>query len=537
MVLRKPYAFLIKYFKIIHLFVLLSSIFIITKLDIVSDFFSNYVASGYTATVTSESSKSFASFPVFTLIILNILVISAVAFLLNHKGKKQKFYYILIGMNIFLMCYIMYFAGVFKFLVTGLLEPETARIYRDLTSIIKILQYPVIVILGIRSLGFNVKQFNFNSDIKELDIKSSDNEEVEVNVNFDTFKAERQIRRFIREFKYYIKENLVIFLIILFGLTIYTGYNIITGISYYNDYHYSIRETFYAKNFYFTVNEAEISNVDLGGNEILEGKYFLLLNVTIKNETSNNISVDQNNYPIFIGDERIVPSLEYSSSFSDYGSTLIYKTIKNNSEKSYVFPYIIDESEINKTFQLKVYTSENINNGISTPIYTIVKFKADSIMDSVLKESEVTMPSELKFSNSAAGSTTIQIDDYKIGSSHTYTSQSCYYESCTDFQSVVYTSLTGSDANKTLLVLYSDLELDSTTTYYINNKSKNNFINNFIKVEYEYNGEIKQGNAEAATDLDVDGELIMKIPSYATNSETLVLVITIRNREYRYILK
>ena len=76
----------------------------------------------------------------------------------------------------------------------------------------------------IRSLGFDVKKFNFKSDLKELEITDKDSEEIELNLNFQTYKAERTIRRFIRELKYYYLENKKVIYIIGAALVIILGF-------------------------------------------------------------------------------------------------------------------------------------------------------------------------------------------------------------------------------------------------------------------------------------------------------------------------
>ena len=47
----------------------------------------------------------------------------------------------------------------------------------------------------IRGLGFDIKKFNFNKDVQELNLSQEDMEEVEVNVGIDTTNILRGVRK------------------------------------------------------------------------------------------------------------------------------------------------------------------------------------------------------------------------------------------------------------------------------------------------------------------------------------------------------
>ena len=58
-----------------------------------------------------------------------------------------------------------------------------------------------------RTLGFNLKQFDFKKDLEELDISDTDNEEVEVILGNNNYKYARFFRKTLRLTKYFILEN------------------------------------------------------------------------------------------------------------------------------------------------------------------------------------------------------------------------------------------------------------------------------------------------------------------------------------------
>ena len=100
----------------------------------------------------------------------------------------------------------------------------SARAYKDIALIAYIPQFLFVFVCGIRALGFNIKQFNFQRDLKDLEISSSDSEEIELSLGLETYRTQRNFNRFKREFIYYIKENklmVIIASVILTGLIIY----------------------------------------------------------------------------------------------------------------------------------------------------------------------------------------------------------------------------------------------------------------------------------------------------------------------------
>jgi hypothetical protein len=124
-------------------------------------------------------------------------------------------------------------------------------------------QFAFIIVSGTRTLGFNVKQFNFQNDVDDLKVSSNDNEEVEINIGLDTYKTKRNFRRFIREFKYYVLENKLIVSIIFLVLVGLFIKNVVTNSTSYNKT-YGVGDTFTYKNLQLTINDSIITNLDEG---------------------------------------------------------------------------------------------------------------------------------------------------------------------------------------------------------------------------------------------------------------------------------
>ena len=97
MVLRKPYAFLIKHFKIIHLILCIPLVYLIIKTGAITSFFSDYVKANYYTNLTNIAG-SYINYFMYLAILVILLLVLAVYFLMRQKKKNSKFY-------LFLMLY------------------------------------------------------------------------------------------------------------------------------------------------------------------------------------------------------------------------------------------------------------------------------------------------------------------------------------------------------------------------------------------------------------------------------------------------
>ena len=95
MVLKKPYAFLIKHFKLIHLLLCIPLIYLIIRTGAITSFFSSYVSSNYYTNLTNVSGTYINYFMYFASLLVVLLVL-AIYFLMRQKKKNTKFYMFLI---------------------------------------------------------------------------------------------------------------------------------------------------------------------------------------------------------------------------------------------------------------------------------------------------------------------------------------------------------------------------------------------------------------------------------------------------------
>ena len=206
MIIRKPYAFLIKHFRIIHLLLSIFTLYVALKTHSIFTFFNNYAKNGY-YTYNANLAGSYINLYMFMAIIFILLLTSFIYLLMRWKKKSRAFYLATIGVYFAIFIGLLVYFNLFNTILNTTLDIRTVRAYRDISAIMYFPQYIFFIMLSIRATGFNIKKFDFKKDLEELDIAEEDQEEVEVTLGKNNYKIPRFFRRRIREIKYYAVEN------------------------------------------------------------------------------------------------------------------------------------------------------------------------------------------------------------------------------------------------------------------------------------------------------------------------------------------
>ena len=223
MVIKKPYAFLIKHFRLIHglLFGLL--LYLMTKSISIYGFFNDY-AINHTYINQLNLASNYVSLMMYITAILVILILLVIYFILSMKEKSNRIYLAGILYYIVLIVFYIYIYSVLSGIEETILDIETVRLYRDISLIVLLPQIVFVFIMFGRTLGFNLKQFEFKKDLEEMEIDVSDNEEVELTLGNDTYKIARFFRKLLRLTKYILIENKLFVIalssILIFGISL-----------------------------------------------------------------------------------------------------------------------------------------------------------------------------------------------------------------------------------------------------------------------------------------------------------------------------
>jgi len=222
MILRKPWLYLIRHFKLIHLLLLGLMIYTILKTNNIYQFFSEYTEKlryAYSFNLTNEYFSDWFLFIVFVIVgIVSLLII------LFKVKKKPWFLYLMILINyVFLMILLTLGYNLFESMEIVVPDIRYVSLIKDLFFVSLGIQYVVAFFTSTRALGFDVKKFNFAKDISELKATSKDNEEFEVDVKFNADNLKKKFNYFKRELKAIIIEQKYIIILISIVVAIWIG--------------------------------------------------------------------------------------------------------------------------------------------------------------------------------------------------------------------------------------------------------------------------------------------------------------------------
>ncbi len=527
MILKKPYAFLIKNFRIIHLVLTALITYLLVKTYNLYSFFSRYVDSVY-ATLSDANPSNYITLFMFLVAII-IIVFSLAMYLLMRKKEKPKTLYILLSTY-----YILYFVGLilyfvlFKSIETSQLSIKNAMIYRDLTFIISLPQIILMVLSLIRGVGFDIKKFNFSKDLKELDIAEEDNEEFEFVLGVDSYKYFRALHRRIREFKYYVLENKFMFTILMSLTFVILTILTIMNFTVYNKT-YNKNQKVSANNLTLQVRDSYLTNMSYDGTIIAEDKYFLVVNIAFTNNSGESTVLDLKSYELLTRTGKAYPTLSRSSYFIDFGAGYSKERIENNSTVSYILVYELEKKDVASKYTLKITDEVEYKAGTLNSKYKKISLKPLQYM-SLENAGTYQLGTPITMYDSILKNSSLLVNSYEFMNKFTYSYEACIRTTCRDITDVVT-----ADASKAkvLLILNGNLTLDKNSTFAQNAKFSYSFFDAFMQVKYDD----KIGPVINATPKSIQEKYILQVDEKVAKAKKIDLIITIRNKQYTLNLR
>jgi len=343
MILRKPYGFLIKHFRFIHL--------IITAILIYLAKFSTdiykYINSCIDDQVNRYNALEYINYNIYIFIGILILLFGVIYWLFKYKGKPRNIYILSIFGYIVIAIYLFIVFGYFTDIPNNIIDQKVIRAYRDITLMTVMFQYIITIIMFLRGLGFDVKKFNFTKDIQELNLTQEDAEEVEVDVNVNTDAVMRGIRKQKRELGYFFQEYKVIILGILAIILVIGGY---FGYTY-------LSKVFKVYNQGEVVGYTYSVMVNKSYFNIDGDKNYVIVNLDIsKYGIEEKLSV--NNLKLLIDDKEYVPNRNICNIFDSLGNCYKKQYITEKA-KNYILTYEVDGLNLEKTYLVYKETYED----------------------------------------------------------------------------------------------------------------------------------------------------------------------------------
>ena len=343
MVFRKPYGFLIKYFRLIHLIITGILICLVSANNSIYSFLNSCIDDPVNRYIASD----YINYGVFIWIFIGIVLFFIIYLLFKYKDKPRNLYLFSILGYVLVAVYIFILFGYFSELPNNVIDQKVIRGYRDIMLLILGFQYLIIIIMFIRGLGFDVKKFNFTKDIQELNLTHEDAEEVEVDVNIDTTNIMRGVRKSKREFGYFFQEYKIFILGILFILLVILGY---IGYNYFSKKLkvYNENEVVGYSN-YITVKNSYY-NID-------NGKNYVIINFDAS-KYGRDEKLNVNNLVLKVDKDEYVPNKNICYKF-DYIGNCYKKQYITENVNSYIIVYEVDSLNSEKSYLIYKESYEN----------------------------------------------------------------------------------------------------------------------------------------------------------------------------------
>ncbi len=536
MVIRKPYAFLIRHFRLIHFLIIIPMFITLLCTRTVLDFFSTFVASGY---VTSETNiaSNYINPIVYLALILIIVSVIAIIFLLRTKDKDIKAHLIIVIFYAILLIGFFILPGILSNFETTDVAPTTSRMIRDIVSFLYYVQYAFILLTFIKGLGFDFERFQFIDLLSELDIDEEDSDEVEFRIGVEGYKAKRKIRFLLREFKAYLLENKffvsIILGVILVILIIMLIINIVTG-----NQNIRINQRFSLQGFSVKFNNAMVSNLDYNGHLISKDDYFLAVNIYVKNISGQSKELDTSAFYLDLGEKNyIYPTLSYGGNFVDFGRPYYNGKIFKDSECEYLIVYKLTRKQIRTAYTIKILDSIVYKKDEIIPKYKIINLKPQ-IIDEINSISNVGLGEEINFKNTNLLDTSLRIDSYTLTNRYVYEYNFCLTEEdCRLSKNSVTPDTPSSKGQYTLIALNGEFNIDKESSYSKYKLSTNDFFNDFMEIEYTIGGVTHTSKVTNKTPEEVKDTTIIQVPKRVENAEAINLILTVRDKRFIYKIK
>lgn len=530
MILKKPYAFLIKNFKIIHIILSIIIIVIISLFGNVTGFFSGYIRGTITGTIGLAS--TYINSMLYVLLLIVIAFSLAMFLLMRKKEKPTLFYITLFGYYLIVLILVIIAAGVLKSVESASLTQQSSRAYRDIYLILSAPQYYFLIISIIRGIGFDVKKFNFNKDLEELEIKSEDNEEFEFVLGTDSYKYKRKIRRTFRELKYYVLENKLIFSAIATVVTIVLAAFLIVNFNFLNRV-YKVGSSGTIGNFNYTLVNAYETKYDYNGNLVSKGKKYVILDMIITNRATIPQTLDNISFYLKAGSTSVYNMPSLRNYFIDFGKSYINDNISPGNTGKYIFVFEVDENVKYKKYYLNVLKNIEYKDGVA--IYNYSKFKiAPNVIDKVAEKEAKKLNDAIYFGNNIFGDSNIVFKTAEIKNSYEYRYELCENDVCTQYYDVVAPNNSAEDS---MLILNYKLNIKQDIGLRETMQTDKSFFDKFLKIEYNYNGKKIVKNLNAKTYKNLNNLVFIEIPKNAIRSDLNNLLISTRNNHYYINLK
>lgn len=526
MILKKPYAFFIKNFKLFHLIIFVLSAFLLYRTSLIYNFLKEYNKTNPNLIGKDLTSSLFSPW-LYALIGIIIIVNIVIIYILIKKEKPYMYYIVNISLYIGVLVTYIISHGIIHDLQQVIVATKTTLAIRDITNIARMLQTVSVIFYLIRATGFDIKKFDFVKDLQGLDISEEDSEEIEVAVEFEKNVFIRDINRSIRNAKYYYKENRLMLNIIMLAFLGIVLFLIYLGTNKY-DKVYKENEFVNARTISFGVKETSVLTKDYRNNTIVSKDNALVaLKVSLKGTTSLQTARSV----LVVNGRQYYHVNAYINKLIDLGNVYNNESLSDEF-KDYILLYQIPLSDIKQPMTFRYIDNIEYQRG-ETKIKSIdIKLSPKYLDEEEKQEQEYALNNEINLNNYK-----ININNYELKDKFVNTYNTCVTgNECYDFNEIIIPSVR--DKEKIVLKIEGNLEyeenINKISTLY-------DFIEKYATIEYTYNGttysETSDFNQIMLYRTNENNIFYIEVNKEVLNAEKINLLFNIRNNTYKYILR
>ena len=512
MILRKPYALFIKLFRPIHFVITILLGIVSYKFYDIYSFFKSYVKTGHFSDI-KDITTAYVNGSLYFCIILLLFLFSLIIVLFLYKKKNTISYIILLCVQLLSLFFSFTAKHNLVLLDTSVIDIRMAVIVRDISIVLSVFNVFLMIWMAFRALGFNLKQFEFGKDLRELQVESSDNEEFEFSVDIDKNDIKTRWNKIKRLSRYYFSEykrafTIIVVIILLIG----SG---ACFVAYFN------AETVFSQNvevnqkgykYKFKVIDSYLLDKDYKGNAIGEGRYkYVVVKCALTNKTNSEFVFDLTT-AVLKTTKAYASIVTMYDSFRDIGVGYTGQQIKPQVTGEFIIVYPIDINDNSSKFVLRVFSGSNKFTVSLNP----KKF------DKLHNNGAVNINEELDINNSILPNVTFKVSEYEMNSRIIIKDKGIDYVAVPESK------------DKLILMIKYDYKMADSNIYKINGKM---FLESYSKIEAEIDGKKETFDVGDRTPNVFSGVSMLEVNNKIKDATSIALVFNIRNEEYYYYLK
>lgn len=536
MILKKPYAFLVKHFRIIHGALFLGALLIFMHFKSISQFFDTYVDDDLKYSGIDTLTTQYANWTTYLLIVLVITLFGVIFSLLIHKKKPKVFY--IIGLVNYIISFIALFllSEFFYGLQFSIPDLRFTMIIKDLLYVYTMLQIPLLFVLFIRTVGFDLKRFDFKKDLLDLGIEEEDNEEYILDFTLDSEEIKARLRKRFRYIKYFYLENKLIFYAagaFVLAATLLLGfYKIITM-----EKIYSEGEVFSITGLKAEVLESYKTNTDAKGEALSNNYFYLIIKMRFTNTSNYETTIYKDNVLVsYDGLESIVPTNKMEKKLNEFGINYYSQKLQPKETRDFVLVYEIKNEYYNSNLRLKYLWNGKVINGKFEYEYRTVRLKPKTFSSEEKKIDTKNLGEYITFTGSPLGDTKLRVNNISIADTFYFSVVKCVDTKCSS-------SLKAIKANQNSKFDMTLMRIDFDTIYdyetlgngYVNSE----IISKYGRIRFTYQGK-EYNNRLALTNVtpySTGKYIFIEVRDKLKNADKIFLDIVIRGKVYTIVIK